>query len=511
MKDPRDYSLELLLITGELVTLEPLHVGSGYDLSDGMTGSFASLCLDLHGKPYLPASSLRGLLCRLLAEPEGAADCHRRLCGSARLGDDPKRTKGDQDKGNAGALRLYDARWIATPVGAPGQASTLERRVAIDPITRTASDHLLFAEEQVPAHTRFSWRIEADRIDAADRDALLAALRRLRHVSGIGAGRSRMQGRLQWDTASERVMQLTRASMRSWLLDQKPLASFFDLHNVELDDPEPTATTGLDPSTGAVHLLLEIEPLAPLLVSPERPRKRPSQRGANEPDLHFRQQDGKVLLPATSLKGMLRAQTRRILMTRLATDALDLNAQQQRELANHLLNRIFGGVVDGHHRIAALHIGAATGHFEPAEQTRQGDQHRQFFNAIDRFTGGVAEGKLYHVQAVLPKSLDWKVTLQPSLLQETWALGLLIYLLRDGIEGDLCIGWGRARGYGAIRIRPRPQTGALPSSWADLLAALDSGSLGFDAHQVAAWQQALETELGRCIAKIRANTEEHAI
>lgn len=487
--------LERAIITGTLITETPLHVGSGYDeAAPGHQGRYATLCLDIDGQPYIPASTLRGQLCRLLADDRAR---HRRLCGTARLSFDPTHTASDQDPGNAGAMRIYDARWAEALRAAP----TLEWRVSLDAITRTAKDHLLFAEDLVPAGSAFSWRLELDQIDVADLDAVLAALRRLRHEDGVGAGRSRMQGRLHWDAGAERVLTLTEDNLVSWLTDGEFLTPPYKPYVSSLPDPKRSQGSRLDPITGEVHVELDIEPAAPLLVSPLRQKQSaPSDTDLDGlPDLVFRRRGNEAILPAASLKGMLRAHARRILLTRLAADGPALTEADQATIADRILACIFGGVADGQQRKALLHIGAATGAFVDA------DQAHRFFNAIDRFAGGVADAKLFDVLAVMPRRFCWELAIKPPLLGDSAALGLLFYLLRDAVEGDLSIGWGRARGFGAVRAfprlpgksRPDSRSHAGPASWQDCLDCLDAGDTGLDADDVADWLDALDCELRR--------------
>jgi CRISPR/Cas system CSM-associated protein Csm3 (group 7 of RAMP superfamily) len=498
--------LERAIITGLLITETPLHVGSGYDgAAPDRQGGYATLCLDIDGQPYIPASTLRGQLCRLLARD---AARHRRLCGTARLPHDPTRTALDQDPGNAGALRIYDACWA----GALRAGPELERRVSLDAITHTASDHLLFAEDLVPADSAFRWRLELDQIDVADLDAVLAGLRRLRHEDGVGAGRSRMQGRLRWDTGAERVLTLAEDELVPWLVDDDLLPPPYKPYVPTLSDPERSEGTRLDPITGELYVELAVEPSAPLLVSPHRPKQSaPSATDADGlPDLVFRRRGNEAILSATSLKGIVRAQARRILLTRLAADAPALTETGQAAIADRIVACIFGGVVDGQHRKATLHIGAATGAFVDA------DQAHRFFNAIDRFTGGVADARLFDVLAVMPESFRWELALKPPLLGDSAALGLLVYLLRDAVEGDLSIGWGRARGLAAIRIyprlpgesRPESRSHAGPVSWQECLDCLDAGNTGLTADEVADWLDALDCELRRHIAAVTRGAED---
>ncbi len=487
MTDAAGYTLERVILTGELVTAAPLHIGSGFDspCEDGADGRCTEPCVDRDGLPYIPGSSLRGLLCALLAH---WPDAHRRICGRARAKRRADRPEETQDLGNAGALRIGDARLLPASVGEP----VLERRVRIDPITGTAADRLLFATRLVPAGARFRCRLELDRVDDDDLQCLLGALRGLDQAPGIGAGRALRQGRLRWDPQREQVQCLRRDDFRAWLCADAE-ASLIR----RFTTPSRPAARSL-PVTAGLALTLAITPDAPLLVSPERDRR------ARAPDLRWRRDGDDALIPASSLKGMLRGRARRILLTRLVADWPALDDQTRAAVADDLLGEVFGAVHKQGARMARLWIGPATGRVE-----METDVHPQCFTAIDRFTGGVAGSKLYQIEAVMPAELTFPLQLQPALLVQDmhWALGLLVLLLRDAMEGDLGIGWGRARGLGAIRIAPRLADGKQPADWTELLDWLDHGRLGIKPEAPDVWLQALEQQLSRRVSELSQGSE----
>lgn len=114
--------------------------------------------------------------------------------------------------------------------------------------------------------------------------------------------------------------------------------------------------------------------------------------------------------------------------------------------------------------------------FSEAVSEAPGSPHPQFFNAVDRFTGGVAKEKLYNVNAVLCDELRFTVTFDPETPNLAgdgdWWKGLLLLVLRDSMEGDLAIGWGKARGYGAFCLKVTNESGADLDSWAACLREL---------------------------------------
>lgn len=68
--------------------------------------------------------------------------------------------------------------------------------------------------------------------------------------------------------------------------------------------------------------------------------------------------------------------------------------------------------------------------------------------AIDRFTGGAIEGKKFNAQIAISGEFNCEVQLNNF---ELWQLGLLAYLFKDSYLKDLCIGYGKYKGYGKVK------------------------------------------------------------
>ena len=106
--------------------------------------------------------------------------------------------------------------------------------------------------------------------------------------------------------------------------------------------------------------------------------------------------------------------------------------------------------------------------------------HLQQFVAIDRFTGGSSEGALYKVHAAPPcvvrGRISWRTAPDPD---GDWRLALLAMLARDAMEGDLIVGWGKARGYGqgvaGLRLPAQPAGSDSDLDWPTLATWLGEG------------------------------------
>jgi CRISPR/Cas system CSM-associated protein Csm3 (group 7 of RAMP superfamily) len=447
-------------ITGTLECESALHVGDGRLVpfserggrARGNEGPYNTVCIDANGSCYIPASTLRGFLRAPAGDPVLAA---RDRALATRL-------FGPEDASKCGKVRVYDAHRVegigGTEVTRPywhvTRGTSVRHGIAIDAITGVAECHKLFRHEMVPAGTRFRLSIEADRLSHGDLQSLLRLLYRWdgSEASAIGKGKGKGQGRLTWDL--EQVLVLTEDKLRAWLRSDAPLDDrFFDL----IEGPRRPAR----PEAGLVFRICPTAPLLPNEVGFVHDGKHTDD---HPPQLDFSAlPDGRPCIPAASLRGMVRARARRIVATLAHTDGLD--AKQSGEVADGLLDTLFGKV----DRRGKLW-------FSDAEALAPGSPHPQFFNAIDRFTGGVTEAKLYNVKAVVCDELRLTVTLDPQIRFDAsegeWWKGLLLLVLRDAMEGDLAIGWGKARGYGAFHLKITTESGAELDTWPACLQEL---------------------------------------
>ncbi len=491
--------IERAVLTGVLELASPLHLGSGFtDRPGGEGAEVATLCRDQGGAPYLPGSSLRGRLRRF---GPAAAALREHLFGCARRAIPAGTPAGAADPGRAGALRVYDARLVS---GAPA-ALPVETRVALDPVTRTALEHHLFSAERLPAGARFACRFELERSSEAELEALIDTLLGAFAPGtgeGLGAGRARLDGLLHWTPEGLSLQRLDRGPYLRWLTADADLDHCWRSARI----PRREAQAAAD-----LRLQFRLYPRAPLLVGVAGAKDR-----HGGPDRVFQAADGRVLVPASSLKGALRAQARRILLTMLTHRARDADPVHRRRVVADLTGEVFGSTA----AMAGLFVGPASGAYTET------DVHPQWFTALDRFTGGVADQRLYQVRAVLPPRLDCEWRLRPRSRVRPWVLGLLCYLVRDALEGDLWLGWGRARGYGAVRMVPAqadlpdPPPDAAPDAapeecrtarleralpdWSAVLATLAPMLAGSAPVAVDHWLADLDTELDRRLAALTA-------
>ncbi len=469
-------------ITLHLEALSPLHLGDGeirrFDdrkrqrargqaLSDEARAAtpddsdYATVCRDNDGRPYLPGTSLRGWLRQLVGDLE--PDLGLRL-----FGPEPR-----ADALHMGAVRVRDAARSALPSGVhlPDalDGTGVVHSVSIEPITGAADEHFLFAEEFVAAGTRFGLQLELGPCDRDELETLLSVLHAIDADSGdhLGAGRSHGFGavRVRADTLCVRA--LDKGALKTWLTSggdtPLPWQDVSDLSAAAHADAAASRHASLtfdlcmdapfavhDPGHVGLHALPKNAP------ANERSKVDPEDR---YPDIEFsRDPDGKPILPGRTLRGLLRHRAQRILTTLLHID-FGVEPGPARACAQAVLVDIFGDT----RRRSAVQLSQAS--LVPGD----GDGVSEHtFNAVDRFTGGVADSKLYSARLSNARRLRFTLRIDPRIAAiPDWWLGLGLLVLRDAVEGDLAVGWGKAKGLGALHLQWQDQP-----DWAATLAML---------------------------------------
>lgn len=456
---------ERCIITGKLRCESALSIGSGTVTKkppatpEDEPSTCLEICLDAADKPYIPASSLRGLLSGLCAP--AFADSYLALFGEAR-----------GETGNKGKLRVYDARLVGA------WKAPWRTRNSMDPITGTAKDQHLFSFAYVPPSSEFACEFHLDRATAAEVADFLGLLCSLdaatNPLARLGRGGNRAEGRITWIPGEEQA--LSSARLAAWLLeDGKLLRSCYTEVGVK------ARQAGVDWTSQSINLGLQIRPTSPLLVDPVRPETRKE----DEPHMRVRreQRGGHevAVIPAASLRGLLRGHCRKILLTLL----LDKKAAFGQ--ADAIAERLVGGLFGDTGWRSAVTLEDAIG--------EDWASHPQMFNAVDRFTGGVAETALYQVEAVVGGVFRAGLRIDPSRLREPgdWWRGLLVLALRDALEGDLALGWGKSKGYGGIAVAVDwPLRGAFLDAWPAVLEQAGP-------QKVAEWVDALHKVLSQQI------------
>ncbi len=405
----------------QFVAATPVHVGgSGSD-----TVTDLPLATDGQGRLMIPGSSWAGVL-RALARrhlPDAVDD----LFGH--------HVDGRDDDGHASRLFVAD-----TPIG-PDARPELRTGVAIDRKTGAAADRLVFDRFVLPAGTELSLRLrhEGPRTDAPGRLVALARALGLR----LGAASSRGLGRLTCTQASVRTVDLgSRASLLGALADPGT-------------GPEPVEAA---PDVDALVPRIELTWRArrPVVVGGPAPGEN-----ADLAPLLTRAVDGSGLvpvLPGSSVKGVLRATVERVLCTVLLCDEAAARCPG--------FEVLFGST----RQAGALSVPDTSALVEPVPEqdwlgylgggsTSAEWARKRTHVAIDRWTGGAAESRLFTVQET--DTVTWG-PIRLELDQHRLAavsdnhrkaavlmLGVAVGLLQDGSVG---VGHGTTRGLGEIEV-----------------------------------------------------------
>lgn len=471
-------------IRGTLACMSALHVGDGdvepFSQRDSrkkdVEGFYAGVCVNAQGQPFLPGSTLRGFLRDIaLGTDQSLAE---RLFGFAGT-----------DGSLCGAVRVYDALMVSAgqappELQSPSRHTGIRHGVALDPITGTAEEHKLFRCEYIPPGSAFHLEIEADGLEEGELPRLLSLLDWWdgSMAAAVGKGVSKGWGRLR--CALESVKVLTQEGLGKWLSSRNETPeNYFEVLNQEGPSQKPSSLRLVKVADFSITLD------GPFLVNdPGYVSEEKEHSDDNQPDHEYgRLPNGHPLIPASSLRGLLRARARRIVAT-LAVSQQEVGKEGVGKKAEELIETLFGKTGSR----CPLWISDAVSSSAYGE-------HNQMFNAVDRFTGGVADGKLYSARAAVDATLGGEVHLEPSRQPEgDWWKGLLLLVLRDALEGDLAVGWGKARGYGAFKLTLR-RPGCDPiRRWSDLLTYLEDNKLQ---RHAAAWVDALHKRVKEVCAE----------
>jgi len=432
------------------------------------------------GRVVIPGTSLAGALRAWLGSVQ-AADGSA-LFGPAALG----KVFGDlEHKGQGGEIcrvRVDDAV-------ANGEAAVeIRDGVGIDRATATAAAGVLYQHEVVPPGARFAFRITAEQTSgdtervAEALDLLVAALTGGRVE--IGAARTRGLGAVRLSGVQRTRVDLEdRDQVLAWLCGQ----------------PLPTAEPGPAGSTPAVadgRLGIDITwaAVTPVMVrastvnEPEPDRDRAVDTVPLRTTILGRDGGARLLLPGSSIKGVLRSHAERIVRTLAGISELpDRWLDQLKDLEP--VGVLFG--LAGDHPDPDADGPAAdaqTAGHEPADMGRRGalsvhDCHGTCVQdrvvthvAVDRWTGGAAENLLFSVQE--PAAAQWQpIRMSLDVRRASGSGGdegarapaLLLLFLRDLADCWLALGFGGTRGRGSVSVSRVAFSGnTLPGSWAEL-------------------------------------------
>jgi len=422
-------------------------------------------------RAYIPGSTLKGAF-RAMLETEPQAD--------EIFGLSDKDGQGTVAR-QIGRVRFNDAPVVEVPefedrkppLWCENRATAIRARVAIDPVTGATAPHQLTFFEFVPEGSLVSVRFDASNISRSCLFALAKALARMTSRGfRLGAGASLCAGELRLASPNDLSIKILDREKFKTFLGADDASSIENCYT-ELEFDRNTVPDKHDQAESN-SIELSVLTLDPLLVASGLDRaekdEQTGQKTEEYPDrlTVLQTPDGRVRIPASTLRGALRARARKILIlwiqefwkrrpnqehventaARSATAILEAGKQADRLLENLFGSTTWASIVQ-------------ISDFVSTKAIKTQDLHHQYFNAIDRFTGGVAEGALYEARAI-PIGTELKGQLRLALRAETsippWTRLLLGLVLRDMAMGDIAIGWGKAKGYGTIKLRLKAES-----------------------------------------------------
>ena len=445
-------------INGKLEAKTALHFGGNEVSAD----TDAALSVNGRGDYYLPGTNLTGLL---------RAWMRRAIHDTDLRQSDLDRLWGFQtaDLGQASFIIVEDGT-VELPAGL---TSEIRDGVGIDRASGTAADRLKYDREVLPKGSAIAFNLTVEQGDCKSDERwlqekhllarLLQALqdRELR----LGGGKTRGLGKVE-------LVDLKVREQAGLLTPQGILNALRGNYaETKLDPPDAVAPAQL-------KLSIHWQPLTPVMM------KADTEGIAVDvlPLVSGNDNGLSLVLSGSAIKGVLRSQAEKIVRTVCDTDLPeDFLTQVQVELVKTLFGnaaQIDKGMQPGYQGALAIDDCYAQLAFTPQQwneiknatdssnlyealaEAGLDSMQQAFHMAIDRWTGGAADGALYSV--LEPMSIEWSpleltldlVRLKRSEDDENYLprVALLFFVLRDLLNRRIPLGYGTNRGMGDIEV-----------------------------------------------------------
>ncbi len=481
-------------ITGVLKTDTPLHIGDGGEIdTPGLTYKdqdssgnevtkqvcVASVAKDIDGKPYIPGSTLKGNL-RAWLERNARPNIVEALLGSRDSGkEDAVGGKCEFWNVRVTAQAPTYAADAAPPWWNPSRLTGVRAGVAINRVAGVAEDKKLFHREFVPAGVFFAVTITGQDLDDEEAGILLHALEAF---NGQGSDRKRLTlgastgdgwGRLSWTLAD--AVRIDPSDVEKWLGDGNG-----GVWVVIPGTSRKEVLKAWSPQVAVAcrnRILIDLKLLfeGPFLVNDPSKTKKNGEDDDRPNHAPLRDPQGRAFLPAESFRGALRNQAERILRTIGGGQAACSGTPAPDGLKPC---KTIYRIEDVSKKLCpACRVFGAPGWSSPFEisdftGTAESQDFFQDFVAIDRFTGGAADGAKFDAQAAYRPVLRGTLSVDLQSLEKAgivpWTLGLLALSLRDLLEGEVILGFGAGKGYGRCTGRATLGGRDLAENWAAL-------------------------------------------
>ena len=449
-----------LKVKGHLVAISPIHVGG----IGGNAQTDMALALNGKGEYYIPGTSLAGALREWMGSESQFANS---LWGYQ----DSK-----SDRGHASFVLVEDA-----PIQAKAE---IRDGVGIDRYYGTAAEHFKFDRAILPRGSRIPLEITIEQNPHKDWEnakaewvGLLTALQN--KEIRLGAAKTRGLGLVKLEDLKILDQNLsTPKGILDTLRGNGTGTTLGALSNQPVTRNHPK-----------LHIEIQWQPISPVMVKAEADGIAVDSLplvSANGSGLTF-------VLPGSSIKGALRTQAERIMRTVLdqpvPNDKSKQNFSNQLEQVE-LIKQLFGASAKTENKkqlgkIGTLAVDDCYASLNISENQWQAitsaekelplrkalnqaglnNTQQAFHVAIDRWTGGAADGFLY--STLEPMGVSWepiRLTLDLRRIREESdylpLIALLFLMLRDLSAGKIPLGYGVNRGMGVIAISNIKLTGS---------------------------------------------------
>ncbi len=376
---------------------------------------------DAEGRPYIPASTMAGVLRHMTAEDFSGA-LHREIWGE--LGGNVE-TQADSRRS---AVTIYDL------LPKDAVKTGIRDGIRLDPTTGLVADKAKFDHEIIERGATFRFRLQVRHdagLPAAEAERFVSVVHGLLRDGRVHVGARTTSGLGRLEYADGKQPEVSRwatgTSPRERLdwLDRKPRP---------LAGAERERLLGLAGDHGrraTARIVAEFKLRGSLLV-------RSCPGAPEKPDAVQLRSGEAPVIPGSSLKGAIRARAGRI--------ARLLAGDKDPKRADNYLDRLFGTIGSGKAgearrgrvRIAETVLPA----FPERLQTRI---------KTDRFTGGTIEGALFDSMPLFADTTGAKLKIEMEIEKaQAGEIGLLLLVLKDLWSGNLALGGEKNVGRGSL-------------------------------------------------------------
>ncbi|HRX43442.1 MAG TPA: RAMP superfamily CRISPR-associated protein [Clostridia bacterium] len=289
--------------------------------------------------------------------------------------------------------------------------------IAIDPVTMTTIDHSLFHTGFVSAGTSFKLHIYIYSLDFEKLKIYCDIVENC--LRALDTGEITLGGRT---TTGAGVFRIERADKR--LFDLSDTTSRHDWYRNDYSKTEPVDIKSAGTTGDFIRIILKAHTRGTLLIKGQN-----LYETSSDDSTHIRDSAGRLLIPGSSLKGVLRNHAAKVLEEIGRTD---------------LLTTIFGSNRDLEERQKGLMEFS-----DSIIENVSTHSHKRIH--IDKFTSGVMNGALFSQEQVNGETkLVCSFGKTGDSHTDNSIIGLLLLLARDLAFGEITLGGSTSIGYGVL-------------------------------------------------------------